>query len=275
MGWLWDIFYSFLAVGGVAGLFYVGLHRGWIKVDNLLQPDEKKQLALLRQKVAELEAARKVSWNEHRAERDSLSSVIARLENENRQLKLRVEELEKHTHIAIKPLPEVLLPTKPLLLILGSDPNLWDTDRLAIGRAGILFQRITYATKASIEAELQARRQDRTLYPWIHITSHADASGIHLSDGVAEAMWWYDTFRGTGIKVVFLAACKTNHVASALAGLVTVVFVNNEDIENADAGAFTYAFWRMMKEHGDARRAYDEAIVEVPQVSEFTDIRTG
>jgi hypothetical protein len=178
-----------------------------------------------------------------------------------------LERIERATHTQHDPLP-----AKPLLIVCGPDLQLCDTDRQALRRAGVSFQRIVSASKASISAELRRRRQDSTLYPWLHVTAHADDAGIHLVDGVAAPEWWNEHL--DGVKVVFLAACKTSTVADALAGLVTVVFVH-EDIGNQDAGDFTYAFWRRMKEHGDPLQSYRQAVVEAPQIAEFTDIRTA
>lgn len=168
--------------------------------------------------------------------------------------------------------PKSYLPAKPLLLICGMETPLCDVDRHAVRRANVSFQRLFNATKAMFAAELRRRRQDGTLYPWLHITAHADEAGIHLLDGIAEPTWWNEHL--DGIEVVFLAACKTATVADALAGLTTVIFVL-EDIEHNDAGDFTYSFWRRMKEHGDPRLAYQQAITEAPQIAEYTDIRTG
>lgn len=162
------------------------------------------------------------------------------------------------------------LPTKPLLLVCGSDNAMCDMDRQALRRGGISFQRLYAATRATVEDELRRRRQDGTLYWWLHITAHADEHGIMLADGITTPAWWSE--RIDGIKVVFLAACNTETVADALAGLTTVVFVH-EDIDNRDAASFTYAFWRRMHEHGDPRQAYNQAIQETPQVAEYTDIR--
>lgn len=165
------------------------------------------------------------------------------------------------------------LPAKPLLLICGTGAALCDVDRHAVRRANVSFQRLFNATKTMITAELRRRRQDGTLYPWLHLSAHADEQGIELADGIAQPAWWNEQLQG--IEVVFLAACRTAVVADALAGMVTAVVFVLEDIEHTDAGDFTYSFWRRMKEHGDPRLAYQQAIIDVPQIAEFTDIRTG
>lgn len=181
----------------------------------------------------------------------------------------RIRELERAQHL-LPPPKAPAIPAKPLLVVCGPDNRLCEIDRQALRRVGISFQRIFGATQQAITDELRRRRQDGTLYTWLHITAHANEEGIHLSDGVAPPGFWNDAL--TGIDVVFLAACQSADVADALAGLVTVIYVL-EDIDNRDASDFTYAFWRRMKEHGDPVQAYRQAVIECPQLAEFTDIR--
>lgn len=161
---------------------------------------------------------------------------------------------------------------KPLLLICGDVSQFCTADRMAIRKAGVPFHRIIESTKQKIDDEFRRRRADNTLYKWVHISSHAGANGIQLVDGLAGADWWNDLLEG--VQVIFLAACKTVEIADALAGMCTVVSTT-EEIEDKHAADFTYIFWRQMKEHGRPERAYQEALLAVPQVAEFTDIRLG
>jgi hypothetical protein len=160
---------------------------------------------------------------------------------------------------------------KPLLLICGPDNTLCNSDRHALRRAQVSFQRILEATKEAVRRELQRKREAGEIYPWIHITAHATEEGIGLMDGIAPPGFWNEVL--DGVEVVFLAACKTSRVADELAGMVTVVYIS-EDIGDRDASSFTYAFWRRMREHRDPVEAYRRAITEATQVAEFTDIRT-
>ena len=212
-------------------------------------------------------------WGPRLSERDceqkiaELEERVAWLLNELQHAMARIHELEQQSNGN-----KITAPAKPLLLICGPDNALCNTDRHALRRAQVSFQRLTETTKRQVQEELQRRRQDGTMYTWVHITAHATIEGVRLTDGVADPSFWNETL--IGVKVVFLAACQTAAVADALAGMVTVVYVL-EDIENRDASAFTYAFWRRMREHGDPLRAYRQAVTEAPQVAEFTDIRTG
>lgn len=197
-----------------------------------------------------------------------LESRVRWLLDELEQAKARIRELEKAQIQA--PHRTESIPAKPLLFICGPDTSLCEIDRTALRRVGVSFQRLHMATRTSIENELRRRRQDNTLYPWLHVTAHAGEEGIMLTDGIAPPSFWNDML--TGVQVVFLAACQTASVADALAGMVTVIYVL-EDIDNRDASDFTYAFWRRMREHGDPHRSYRQAVVEAPQIAEFTDIR--
>jgi hypothetical protein len=221
--------------------------------------------------------------DEIRQLRAQLDEERERNRRENELKDTRIRELERRVEWLVGQLqragrvteerpepPAALPPAKPLLLVCGPDTEMCNLDRQSLRRAGISFQRLAPASKATVDDELRRRRQDGSLYWWLHITAHADDAGIALADGIAPPSWWSE--RLDGIKVVFLAACRTAAVADALAGLCTVIFVH-EDIDNRDAADFTYAFWRRMREHGDPQAAYRQAILETPQVSEYTDIR--
>lgn len=214
------------------------------------------------ERLAETDAATKILELERRVD-----FLVAELQRAG----VRYRELEATSRPGSPPAPAPL-PSKPMLLICGPDPTLCEADRSAIRRTRITFTRLINATRQQVEDELDRRRADQSLYPWIHITAHASSDGVLLADGIASPHFWNEAL--IGCQVVFLAACKSAAVADALAGLVTVVYVL-EDIENMDASAFTYAFWRWMKEHNDPVRAYRMAVTDVPQVAEYTDIRRG
>jgi len=161
---------------------------------------------------------------------------------------------------------------KPLLLICGPDEAMCNNDRQALRRAGVVFQRLNLATKQLIVDELRRRRQDNTLYNWVHVTAHAGPEGVLLSDGIADPQWWGQNF--DGINVIFLAACKTSTVADQLAGLTRVIFMQ-ADVSERDAADFTYAFWSAMVEKHDPAEAYRIAVRMVPTVAEFVDFRSN
>lgn len=232
--------------------------------------------ALCEQQIAHLTLEIEQQRQRYEQRIRELEQRVDFLVSELQRAGIQIKELERKTSVPAAPdqrtAPEQSL-SKPMLMICGADATMCDLDRRAIRRAGIPFQRLYHGTKAAVADELRRRRQDNTLYPWIHITAHAGAQGIALEDGIAPPSWWHEHL--DGIEVVFLAACETSTVADDLAGLVGAVVFVQEPIENRDASDFTYAFWRRMREHGNARLAYQQAITEAPQVAEFTDIRTG
>lgn len=223
-----------------------------------------------RQKVVELRQELAEQRQRYEQRIQELERRVDFLVDQLQKAGIRIRDLENQS----EHLPTVSRETdaiiKPLLLICGENATMCDSDRLSLRRAGIGFQRLYHASKRTIEEELRRRRQDGTLYPWLHITAHASPEGIQLGDGIADPTWWNERLQG--IAVVFLAACQTAAVADALAGLVTVVFVH-EDIGDRDASDFTYAFWRRMKEGADPHQAYRQALFEAPQIAEFVDIR--
>jgi hypothetical protein len=241
-----------------------------------LEREIERQREQHEQRVKEMESEIEKQREQHEQRARELERRIDFLVGELQRAGIHIRDLEKTlaetSRAKAAPPAAVELPAKPLLLICGSDERFCETDRQALRQARILFQRLSSATTAMIAAELRRRRQDGTLYPWLHVSAHADHAGIHLADGVAGPDWWHEQLNG--VQVVFLAACETTTVADALAGMVTVVFVQQQ-IENEHAGDFTYAFWRRMRELRDPRVAYRQALAEVPQVTEYVDIRSS
>jgi hypothetical protein len=224
-----------------------------------------------RQKVIELQTEMTMQRKRYEARIQELERRVDFLVQELQKAGIQIHDLEQQLashHIVSR---ETSLPTKPLLLICGTVATMCDADRHALRRAGVAFQRLYHATMNSIEDELRRRRQDGTLYPWLHITAHAGPDGVALADGLATPAWWNE--RLDGIAVVFLATCSGGAIADQLAGLVRAVVFVHEEIGDRDASDFTYAFWRRMKEGVDPHQAYRQALLEAPQVAEFVDIR--
>lgn len=248
----------------------------WAELHFWRQPSNEH--ILCEQQIAQLTLDLEQQRQRYETRIRELEKRVDFLVGELQRAGIQIKELERKSSLPIAsdqrtaPEPPVQPLSKPMLVVCGTDAAMCDADRRSIRRAGIPFQRLYHATKATVADELRRRRQDGTLYPWLHVTAHASAAGVELEDGTADPAWWHEHL--DGVEVVFLAACETSAVADALAGLVTVVFVQ-EAIENRDASDFTYAFWRRMREHGNARQAYQQAIAEAPQVAEFSDIRTG
>jgi uncharacterized coiled-coil protein SlyX len=213
-----------------------------------------------------------VSWAEQDKQVKFLIDQLAKANKKIEELEAKIRALECELQRIQDTIPRgEAMPLKPLLLICGTEEAIYQADRQAIRRTGIKFHRLTGATKASVSGELRRRRQDKTLYPWIHVSSHSGPEGVVLCDGVANPEWWNEQL--DGISVIFLAGCSSVEIADHIAGLVDHVIVTYEKIKNEDAADFTYSFWKGMEELGDANRAFEQALNQVPQVAEFVDIR--
>lgn len=184
--------------------------------------------------------------------------------------KMEIAALQKNTQAlrqnATPPAPRVLL-------ICGSDDRFCNSDRQALRRANVSFERIASATKADILRELRRKREDANPWRRIHISAHASDEGILLADGMASPEWWNEALNGvTGI---VLAACKTMSVADSIAGLVPYVVAIRENINNEDASQFTFSFWRAVADGMFIPEAFDRALAETPQVAEYVVLRTA
>ena len=78
-----------------------------------------------------------------------------------------------------------------------------------------------------------------------------------------------------GIQLVLLASCSSATTADQLAGMVDIVIYFMEDVGRQDASDFMYALVRQLTDGTPPQLAYQKALEEVPQVSEFVDLRTG
>lgn len=188
---------------------------------------------------------------------------ITKLERENVTLKARIEEIEKIEKI-------FHLPQTPLLLICG-DKTFCEKDAIQLNKAKIWYRVLENATKENLLEELARRRQNKDLYPWIHISAHGMPEGIKLSDGVATPEWWNGVL--DGISVAFFANCSGAKVGDTLAGLVDYVIVFYGERESELIEQFTYIFWSEMLKHGDAMQAYKICLGEIPSLRRYADIR--
>jgi hypothetical protein len=221
-------------------------------------------------------------------------NAIRRIENDWRDEKQRYEnrilELEKQVAFLLRALTtanneidalkknttayrQITAPPARILLICGGDDRFCNADRQALRRAGVSFERLVNATKDSVRQELRRKREDGNPWKRIHISSHANDQGIALADGVADPDWWNETLNG--VAGIVLAACQTMTVADAIAGLVPYVVAIREDINNQDASQFVFSFWRAVADGLSFPEAFERALSETPQVSEFAVLRTA
>ena len=202
------------------------------------------------------------------------SLKIAALEQENGQLKAELVQVRKALAgmNVVMPISKLALPARPLLLVIG-DKEFGKTDEISVGRTGIPYLRLVNCTAQMLDDELRRRRQDGTLYPWLHVTAHSGPEGIQLADGIVDRDWLVARGRLAGIKILFLNGCSNVALADSLAGLVDRIVVVYEEINDRDAGDFCYTFWNAVWDGESADNAFRVALLKTPQVSQYVDIR--
>ena len=250
----------------VFGFFIHGFSRGWF----VFQSDKRLQEALHQDYVNmgyvldEVKSER----NDLMEELIEANRKIKKLENSETMLKQRIEELEKELGQYKK---VESLPTTPLLLICG-DEGFCKDDAAQLNRARVWYRMIEHATKRDINDEIARRRQNGDLYTWVQVSAHGNHEGILLSDGIAEPNWWQTSLEG--VSVLFAANCESAKVGDALAGVVDYVIVFYGERDTEEIARYTYAFWSEMMKSDNARSAYRKALIEVPSLRPFTDLRT-
>jgi len=267
--------------GFIAALIVLGGLVGWLaRTGRLPQTSGDGRMT-----KAELEQ-RLVDFEQRLTERDSTIKVIlqerGRDAREIEQLKRELAEAKERIRflegrLAQYETEEPGMSTQtdvPLLALFGVDERITGPHLAAIRQAGIPFRRVLKATKRLVEEELLRRREDGTLYRWLHISTHAGPQGMELADGIAEPEWWNEWM--AGLEGVFLTGCTDVKVADWLIGCVGWVVSTYEDVNSDLACRFVRAFWSAMNEtrkNMSPREAYRAACKAVPQFAEYTDFR--
>lgn len=200
--------------------------------------------------LAEMERRLRPLWNE-------LDDIQHRLDN-------LMDEIEQKRAVT------TATNASTILLICGNEA-FCQTDRHALRRTNMDYQRLPSATKEEISDELQRARENHDPYRLIHISAHASPEGILLGNELVAPGWWNDHL--DGVHLLVLAVCQGAAIADQLAGLVDVVVSVREGIDNQLAGEFTYVFWSSVQEGSDPREAYRQARKSLPAVAEYVSIR--
>jgi len=198
------------------------------------------------------------------------SLKIAALERENGMLRAELEQVRRALAALNMPVEKLILPFHPLLLVMG-DQQAGQIDEAAIMRARISYRRLQDCTAQGLDEELRRRRLDGTLYRWVLISAHMGPDGIMLGPDVVNREWLLRRLQD--VQILFLNGCENVKVADGLAGLVDWIVVVYERIDGRDAGDFCYAFWNGIAAGEVPELAFRRALIEVPQVSPYVDIR--
>jgi len=205
---------------------------------------------------------------------------IMHLEKENQTLRIKIAELEaemRYLHTRAVAIPDTvgrsatsLMPA--LLAIFGPESKISVRVEQSLRRAlDGNYTRLENADEHEIQSELQRRRVDDNLYPWVCIAAHGTAAGIMLETGLQPSEFWQEQL--TGVDTVMLLSCESAKVADMLAGVVrvTVYFLETAGVE--EASQFCEVFWRAMDSGRTAEQAFVEARKAVPQISSYVGIR--
>ncbi len=166
----------------------------------------------------------------------------------------------------------VKLLSRPVLLVYG-EPSFGEQDRNAMRRAGVSFFRLVSSNLEDLRVELQRRRSDGRLYDVVHLSSHGGHGSVMLNSDVVTGTQLSDILGG--VRCVFLATCENQEVSDKMIGVVKYVISVYEEITEEDAANFTYEFYKRYKENLDIESSFTGAILVMPHIGEFVDLRIG
>lgn len=260
-----DAAISILASVFVIAIFVYGLQRGWfvLEMDRRLQANVREDYT----RLAYLLDEAKLERNQLLEELAEANRKLKQLEASDVSLRQRISELEADL---AKYQAAAVLPVTPLLLVCGDD-SFGKTDAEQLTRSRIWYRTLEHATAGDVEAEMARRRQNGDMYWWVHISAHGSEAGILLADGLKTPDWWQNQL--TGVSVLVCANCASVAVGDVMAGLVEAVVVFYGDRESSDIAQFTYLFWSEMLHSNDVHAAYKKALLGVPALRAFVDLR--
>lgn len=250
-------FYILLILAVVSiSLFIFNVPR---RLNEIIDPQYRRaisletEILLWKEKVSELQ-------KELLEERRRSSMLLEELN----KLKGRVSSLEEYNEVIM------LTKEKATLLVMG-DSQFGMADRNALRRAGILFHRLIDGSFSSLREELQRKRNEGRQYKVIHISSHADETGIQFSDGKYSGNDISDIL--DGVELLFLASCSNVNVSDNILGVVPNIVVVYEEVNTKDMESFVYEFYNELKLDFNILKSFNAAVSKVPSVSEIVDFR--
>lgn len=162
---------------------------------------------------------------------------------------------------------------RPVLLVYG-DNSFGEADRNAMRRAGVGFFRLTSSTLDDLKKELQRRRSDGRMYDVVHISAHGGDGSLLFNNSSVSGTQLSEALNG--VRCVFLNTCENQEVADKLVGIVKFVIVVYEEVKDTDAVDFTYEFYKRYKENSmNIEAAFNGALIVMPHISDFVDLRKG
>ena len=227
---------------------------------------ENEEVVQLRERIKLLEAYANELENKVRTMENLVNNLLERITQLNaRQFEPLKEEI-KSLKINTK------RPTRPVLLVYGT-AEFGEQDRNSLRRAGISFFRLKQANLEELKNELHRRRSEENLYDIVHISSHGGGEKLLLATEEVDAIELSNVL--VGVRGIFLATCSNHNIADKLLGIVNYVVVIYEEISTQLLANFVFEFYKRYKNDWDIEVAFNEALVVMPEVSEFVDLRIG
>ncbi len=141
-----------------------------------------------------------------------------------------------------------------LVIAVQNDDLDIDKELLSIFNSGIDYTVLSNnVTKSSILKELA-----RNSYEIIHVISHADENGIHLSNDIAESGWWLRVKQQYRINLLFLNACKTLDIVDKFYDNSCAIGTTG-DVKDVDAILFAKDFYNWFANGKTAKESFDLA----------------
>jgi len=155
----------------------------------------------------------------------------------------------------------------PVLLVCVGDDESLAIDLAALRqvsiKTGMLFHRITGVTRDLLDAYLRRERSNGRQVKYLHMSVHANASGLQFVDGMVDGNWLSE--RLSGVEVLLLAGCEGDTVGDWL-GVVPYVITLAEKITHEDAAMLTLHVWSGIGNGLQPDAALDAALKLCPPV---------
>jgi hypothetical protein len=197
---------------------------------------------------------------------------IVELRERVHQLELELERTQRER--SKRPNPKTLVKTSQddfsLVLAIGNDHMLTEDLMLLRGLPNVRLEVINDVTAKALETILGDRRAAGAPIENLHLSVHANPTGVKFSDRVVDALWLSD--RLDGVKVLVIAGCESTGVGRLLA-VVPFVVAMRAPIDNSGAALFTKAFWQALSEGSTPDEALKKAMSRsTSSIREMVDV---
>ena len=198
----------------------------------------------------------------------ALQTLLYEKQAKVEELTRRVLQLETN-NVVKPPRPQ----RKPNLVVAVAESKQLQVDVAKLrGIKNLQLSVINNASKGDIEVLLEERRSTGKPVRYLHIAAHSGPSGVALTGGVADGIWFSE--QGKDIEILVIAGCKGYRIAPLLTTIPFVVTMRDE-ITNDDASTFSFHFWFAIAQEKDPEDAFFYALEHSnPVVSEMAEFHS-